>query len=76
MSRFIINGGKALNGEVKTIGNKNAVLKMIAAALLTKEKVHLTNVPAISDVEVMFEILTALGAEVSYDAEAVEATIE
>ncbi len=76
MSRFIIQGGKPLNGEVQTIGNKNAVLKMIAAALLTKEKVHLTNVPAISDVGVMFEILTALGAEVAYDAEAGEATIE
>ncbi len=76
MSSFIIEGGVPLNGDVQTIGNKNAVLKMIAAALLTKEKVHLSNVPAISDVEVMLEILKALGATVAYDASKGEVDIE
>ena len=76
MSRFIIQGGKPLNGEVQTIGNKNAVLKMIAASLLTEEKVYLTNVPGISDVSVMFDMLTFLGATVEYNSSAGEATIQ
>jgi UDP-N-acetylglucosamine 1-carboxyvinyltransferase len=76
MSRFIIQGGKPLNGEVKTIGNKNAVLKMIAASLLTDEKLHLTNVPGISDVDVMFEILQSLGATVEYKKSSGEVTIQ
>jgi UDP-N-acetylglucosamine 1-carboxyvinyltransferase len=67
MSRFRIRGGKPLSGSVTPIGNKNAVLKMIAGALLTDEEVHLTNVPAITDVEVMLDIIQALGGGVSYD---------
>lgn len=76
MSRFIIEGGNPLNGELQTIGNKNAVLKMIAASILTDEKVHLTNVPGISDVDVMFEILTAIGADVEYNKLSGEATMQ
>lgn len=75
MSTFVIRGGKPLNGEVQTIGNKNAVLKMIAAALLTDQTVQLSNVPGISDVDVMLEILEALGAEVSHDKAAKEVSI-
>ncbi len=67
MSRFRIRGGKPLSGSVTPIGNKNAVLKMIAGALLTDEEVRLTNVPAITDVEVMLDIIQALGGRVSYD---------
>lgn len=76
MARFIVNGRTPLNGAVQTIGNKNAVLKMIAAALLTTEKVHLTNVPAISDVDVMLEILRKLGARIEHDSTKGEVTIE
>jgi len=67
MSRFVIQGGTPLNGKVETIGNKNAVLKMIAAALLTDEELHLTNVPGISDVDVMLEILQEMGATTRYE---------
>jgi UDP-N-acetylglucosamine 1-carboxyvinyltransferase len=65
MSRFVIHGGKPLAGEITASGNKNAVLPMLAAALLTDEPVVLENVPAIRDVESMLEILEFLGAEVS-----------
>lgn len=68
MSRFRIRGGVPLNGSITPIGNKNAVLKMIAAALLTDEEVHLTNVPGITDVEVMLQIVEQLGGRVSYDS--------
>lgn len=65
MSRFIIRGGKPLSGEVVVSGNKNAVLPMLAASLLTDEEVVLDNVPQIRDVDCMLEILTGLGAEAS-----------
>ncbi|MFH0944151.1 MAG: UDP-N-acetylglucosamine 1-carboxyvinyltransferase [Planctomycetota bacterium] len=65
MSRFVIRGGRPLSGEVRVAGNKNAVLPMLAATLLTEEEVVLENVPMIRDVSSMLEILASLGAEVS-----------
>jgi len=65
MSRFVIHGGRPLGGEISASGNKNAVLPMLAAALLTDEEVTLDNVPAIRDVDTMLEILGHLGAEVA-----------
>ena len=65
MSKFVIHGGTPLHGEIEASGNKNAILPMIAAALLTDEAVTLENVPAIRDVTAMLEILSGLGAEVS-----------
>ncbi|MBX4186654.1 MAG: UDP-N-acetylglucosamine 1-carboxyvinyltransferase [Candidatus Doudnabacteria bacterium] len=61
MSKFIINGGKKLSGEIRISGSKNAVLPLIAATLLTDEECVLTNVPEIKDVETMVEILQDLG---------------
>ena len=65
MSRFGIHGGRPLQGEIRASGSKNAVLPMIAAALLTEEEVVLENVPSIRDVDVMLEIAGQIGAEVS-----------
>ena len=65
MSRFVIHGGRALSGEIRASGSKNAVLPMIAAALLTDEEVVLENVPSIRDVDVMLEIAGVIGAQVS-----------
>jgi UDP-N-acetylglucosamine 1-carboxyvinyltransferase len=67
MSRFVIRGGQQLSGELRASGNKNAVLPMLAACLLTDEEVVLENVPAIRDVDSMLEILSSLGASVSRD---------
>lgn len=69
MQQFVIEGGHPLNGEVEVGGNKNAVLKLIAACLLTDEPVTLNNVPQIGDVRVMSEILRGLGAEVTWQGE-------
>lgn len=66
MSQYIITGGKPLKGTVQAIGNKNAVVKMIPATLLTTEPVTLTNVPPISDVRVMLRIMEKLGTRVTY----------
>lgn len=66
-SVLVINGGIPLNGTVAASGNKNAVLPMIAAALLTDQPVHLHNVPDIGDVATMLAIADALGVEVDRD---------
>lgn len=64
MSTLLIEGGRPLAGRVVVGGNKNAALPLIAACLLTEEECVLTNVPRISDVEVMARLLVDLGAQV------------
>src|SRR5256886_7883154 len=64
MSTLLIEGGQRLSGTVDVEGNKNAALPLLAACLLTTEECVLTNVPRISDVEVMARLLLDLGAEV------------
>lgn len=66
-SKFIIDGGKPLAGEVIIQGSKNTALPLIAASLLTEELVILERVPAIRDVETMLAIAEKLGAEVERD---------
>ena len=63
MSKFIIRGGKTIGGRYKPPGNKNAVLPMLAACVLTDEPVVLQNIPLIEDVRTMLDILGDLGAE-------------
>ena len=67
MTTFRVNGGTPLCGSVSAAGNKNAVLPMIAAALLTDEPVVLENVPNIRDVTTMLEIAAAVGVDVARD---------
>ncbi len=66
MQQFVIEGGIPLNGEVTPGGNKNAILKMIPACLLTEEPVTLHNVPEIADVKVSCDLLRAMGVEVEW----------
>ena len=65
MSKFIIQGGKRLEGEVKISGSKNAALPIIAATVLNGGKTTLYNVPDIHDVQTMFEIIKEIGGKVS-----------
>lgn len=67
MGEFIIEGGRSLNGEITIGGNKNAILPMIAAALLTDEEVVFHNVPQILDVSTMLRILEHLGADINLE---------
>lgn len=64
MSTFVIQGGRRLSGSYTPLGNKNAVLPMLAAATLTDEPVTLRNVPDIADVGVMLELLAGIGVTV------------
>jgi UDP-N-acetylglucosamine 1-carboxyvinyltransferase len=64
MQKFVITGGVPLSGEVRIAGAKNAVLKMMAAAVLTDELCSLSNVPKISDVAILREVMGDIGFEV------------
>ena len=64
MSTLLIEGGQRPSGSVEVEGNKNAALPLLAACLLTSDECVLTNVPRISDVEVMARLLLDVGAEV------------
>ena len=66
MGKFVINGGKKLYGGVKIQGSKNAVLPMIAGALLTEDEVLIENCPKIDDVITMTKILNDLGVKTSF----------
>ncbi len=68
MSRFIIKGRRPISGIHRTPGNKNAALPMLAASLLTSEPVTLSNLPLITDVLTMLELLSNIGASVDLDA--------
>src|SRR6266705_360263 len=64
MSTLLIEGGRPLSGCVEVEGSKNAALPILAACLLTSDECVLTNVPRISDVEVMARLILDLGGEV------------
>jgi UDP-N-acetylglucosamine 1-carboxyvinyltransferase len=66
MEKFVIDGGVPLSGTVVPAGNKNGALPIIAAALLTAEEVAISNVPRISDVESLVDLLEGLGVEVEW----------
>lgn len=61
---MFVTGGKALEGKINVSGNKNAALKLIPAALVGNMPSTLTNVPDISDVAVMCELIEKLGAKI------------
>jgi UDP-N-acetylglucosamine 1-carboxyvinyltransferase len=62
MASYRIIGGTEASGEVSISGNKNAALPVLAATLLTDEPVRLLNMPDIEDVQVMIQLLKALGS--------------
>ncbi len=67
MDKFVINGGKELKGEVSILGSKNTALKVFVAACLSQEEVVVENIPLISDVFTMADIISHLGGKVTFD---------
>ena len=63
---FRIEGGRPLSGTVRTAGNKNGALPILAACVLASEPVQLTNVPRIRDVQTMLELLSDIGADIEW----------
>ncbi len=64
MKKYIVKGGVPLRGEVSVSGAKNVALKALVAAALTREEVEIDNVPLISDLFIMIDIIRELGGEV------------
>src|SRR5210317_2125909 len=68
MDKFVVNGGKRLNGKVKISGSKNSALPIIIAALLAeKGKTVLKNVPNLMDIRTVIGVLEGLGAKIEFD---------
>jgi UDP-N-acetylglucosamine 1-carboxyvinyltransferase len=72
MSKFIIEGPAKLSGTIDVKGAKNAALKIIPAAILSKEKIRITNLPNIEDIDKSLSLLEDLGAEVKKEKDVVE----
>ena len=66
VSRLVIRGGRPLDGEIRVGGMKNAVTPILAATLLLTKPCILRNVPRLSDVERMLDILRSLGSSVEW----------
>jgi len=69
MSNFIINGGKKLEGEIKTNSAKNSAVAILTATAMIKGRTTLTNVPVIEEVKRIIEILASLGMEIEWSGE-------
>ena len=67
VEKFKIQGGEALKGEVSIGGAKNSVLKLLAAAILVKGSTKIYNVPNLTDVEIMLNVISELGAKCFYN---------
>ncbi|WP_170294090.1 UDP-N-acetylglucosamine 1-carboxyvinyltransferase [Heliomicrobium undosum] len=67
--RIRIKGGKPLFGEVAISGAKNAVLPILAASLMSTGECRIKDVPRLTDVQMMIEVLITLGAQVSWEGE-------
>ncbi|MEB3243858.1 MAG: UDP-N-acetylglucosamine 1-carboxyvinyltransferase [Cyanobacteriota bacterium] len=71
-----VTGGHRLSGEIRVSGAKNSALVLMAACLLTSDSLHLRNVPRLTDIACMGEILAALGVRVTRSGEAIELTAD
>ena len=64
MQKLTIVGGKKLNGSINISGSKNATLPILAASILSKNKIIIQNIPLVKDVETMIDLLSLLGSKV------------
>ncbi len=67
MDKFVVHGGNPLRGSLRISGSKNSALPILAATLLTPELCIIHNVPNLSDIRYMLQILQHLGAEVTFE---------
>ena len=64
MEKFLIYGGNKLNGKIKIKGAKNSILPILSASIMCKDKVVLHNIPCLSDIHNMCDILRSIGCKV------------
>ena len=64
MQKLEVLGGKKLRGQIKISGSKNASLPILAATLLSDQKIHLSNLPRVKDIETMINLLKFIGSNI------------
>lgn len=69
MKKLVIEGGHKISGSLRIGGAKNSVVALIPAAILTKGKCTITNVPDISDVRILIDMMRELGSEITFENE-------
>ena len=74
--KYRIHGGEALKGEVSIGGAKNSVLKLLAASILVKGCTKIYNVPELTDVQIMLQVLSDLGAKLEYNRDEKSVTVD
>ena len=67
MKQIKIEGGKILSGEIKVSGAKNSAVALVPASILCDEVVKIDNIPNISDIDALKEILNHLGADIKQE---------
>ena len=65
MEQIIINGGHPLYGSISINGMKNAALPVICACILNEETCIIDNIPPVSDIETLLDLLASMGANVN-----------
>jgi UDP-N-acetylglucosamine 1-carboxyvinyltransferase len=71
-TRLEVSGGQRLAGELRVSGAKNSALVLMAACLLTRDTLRLRNVPPLTDITAMGEILAALGVRVTRSGDTID----
>lgn len=72
MSKFIIQGGAKLSGEINVKGAKNSALKIIPASLLSNDTINISNLPNIEDVNRLLALLSEMGATINREKDSVQ----
>src|SRR6202035_1658820 len=67
MEKFLIQGGRRLEGEIAVSGAKNSALPVLAACLLTADRVTLARIPPVRDIATMQKLIAYTGAKVTQD---------
>ena len=68
MQKLEVLGGKKLRGQVDISGSKNASLPILAATILSDEKISLSNLPRVKDIETMLNLLKSIGSNIKRDS--------
>ena len=76
MDKFVIKGGKKLNGTVSISGAKNSTLPILAGAILSGDNVLIRNIPDLKDVRTMMDVLRSLGLRLTEDFDSRELHIK
>ena len=64
MEKLEVSGASRLKGQIRISGSKNASLPILAATLLSDQKIYLSNLPKVKDIETMLLLLKSLGVEI------------